>query len=128
MHLKPLFKPLTHPLARTKKSQQIQLKLSKKSVLKEHYRGAGKWKHENSTKEKAKPDQILLHEARKLRCNIHTPNFRMNCVNGEGDLVQCGLWSQSSVQISVMPLTSFGTLGKLLSPLSLGYPSCKLKS
>lgn len=42
MHLKPLFKPLTHPLARRKKSQQIKLKLSKKNLLKEHDRGAGK--------------------------------------------------------------------------------------
>lgn len=75
------------------------MKLSKKNVLKEHYRGAGKWKHENSTKEKAKPDQILLHEARKLRCNIHTPNFRMNCVNGEGDLAQT-VWTLESEQCS----------------------------
>lgn len=29
-HLKVLFKPLTHPLARGEKSQQIKLKLSKK--------------------------------------------------------------------------------------------------
>ena len=30
MHLTLLFKPLTHPLARGEKSQQIELKLSKK--------------------------------------------------------------------------------------------------
>lgn len=58
MHLKPLFKPLIHPLARAKKSQQIKLKLSKKNVLKEHRESQGN-QHENSTKEKANPDQIL---------------------------------------------------------------------
>ena len=42
MYLKLLFKQLIHPLARAKKSQQIKLKLSKKNVLKEHYRGAQK--------------------------------------------------------------------------------------
>ena len=87
MHLKPLFKPLTHLLARAKKSQQIKLKLSKKNVLKELTKEQGN-QGENSFQEKAKSEQTLLHETRKFRFNIYPQNFRMKCVDGKGDLVQ----------------------------------------
>ena len=100
MYLKPLFKQLTHPLARAKKSQQIKLKLSKKNVLKEHYRGAWKltWKqYQRKSKARSDPsawskETAVQHKYPKLK----------------DELCKWGRWSSTkSVDFGVRVVSKF---------------------
>lgn len=76
MHLKFLFKPLTHPPARGENSQQINLKLCKKKVLREDLWKSRKTQVERASKKIQNQKRFLDMRQRNLGTTYTLPQ---NC-------------------------------------------------